>query len=229
MRYFWYISKAKIDTLAAQQETLFEHLRATLSGLVKAEVKLPVGSVGFELKSANPDPSLVHGLEKVEKKLRKQDLVRSAKVSSAGNPPLFFDFEGPAARLIWDGQFWAAALDGNTAVLLGGSAAHCVGGAVPEKPALSPSINPIASMDTLFENRADVGEKDRVSYTWAKVVQDSTRLGDLEALPRARGIAIFAGRFASTPWQTRRSGYHGRISEIIVGSPLYVEQVVSTE
>ena len=58
MRTFWYISKAKVDSLASQQETVLERLRATLSALVKAEVKVPVGSIGVELKSNNPEPSL---------------------------------------------------------------------------------------------------------------------------------------------------------------------------
>jgi hypothetical protein len=227
MRYFWYISKAKVESLASQQETVLERLRATLSALVKAELKVPVGSIGVELKSNNPEPSLIKLLERVENKLKAENLVRTAKDASTGGVPLFFEFGGPAARLIREGQFWAATVDGNTGVLLGGSAVHCIGGAVPEKPPLSPSINPIASMDALLENRAELGQEDRVSFTWAKVVQDSMQSGSLQDLPLGRGVAIFAARFAPVPWQIKRSGYQRRINSIIVGSPLYVEQVTS--
>jgi len=228
VRYFWYISKSKIETLASQQETALEHIRATLSALIKAEVKVPVvGSVGFELKSNAPEPGLIKMLARVEKKLADQTLVNTAEGASTGAVPLFFSFAGPSARVIREGQFWAATVNGSTGVLLGGSAAHCVGGAVPEKPPLSPSINPIASMDALFEKKAELGQDDRVSYTWAKVVQDSMPSGNLHDLPVGRGVAIFAGRFTPVPWQIQRSGYVGKLNGIIVGSPLYMEQITA--
>lgn len=227
MRYFWYVSKSKIDTLASQEETILERLRASLSALIKAEVKIPVGSIGIELKSNEPSASLLKLLDRVEGKLKDQSLVKTALEASTGGAPLFFSFEGPSARLIREGQFWAATVDQQTAVLLGGSAAHCIGGAVPEKPPLSPSINPIASMDTLFEKKAGKGQEDRASFTWAKIVQDSMHAGDPGNLPIGRGVAIFAARFAPVPWQVQRSGYKGKLHQILVGSPLYVEQVTS--
>jgi len=227
VRYFWYISKSKIDTLASQDETVFERLRAALSLLIKAEAKIPGASVGVELKSNPPSASLLRLLDRVERKLSDQTLVKTAEQASAGGAPLFFSFAGPSARLIREGQFWTATIDGSTAVLLGGSASHCIGGAVPEKPPLSPSIDPIASMDALFEGKAKKGQEDHASFTWAKIVQDSLHSNNPADLPVGRGIAIYATRLAPVPWQMQRSGYKGKLNQIIVGSPLYVEQVIS--
>ena len=42
-------------------------------------------------------------------------------------------------------------------------------------------------------------------------------------LAAARGIAIFAARFAPVPGQIQRSGHKGKLNQILVGSPLYVE------
>jgi hypothetical protein len=159
--------------------------------------------------------------------LRDQNLVKTAEEASSGGVPLFFSFGGPSGRLIREGQFWSATIDGTTAVLLAGSAAHCVGGAVPEKPPLSPSINPIASMDAMFENKAGEGQEERASFTWAQIVKDSLYWGTSADLPVSRGIAIFAARFTPVPWQLQRSGYKGRLNQILVGSPIYVEQITS--
>jgi hypothetical protein len=227
VRYFWYISKGKLDSLSSQNETIFERVRAALSLLIKAEAKLPVASVGIELKSNESSVSLIQLLGGVEKKLRDQNLVKTAEEASSGGVPLFFSFGGPSGRLIREGQFWSATIDGTTAVLLAGSAAHCVGGAVPEKPPLSPSINPIASMDAMFENKAGEGQEERASFTWAQIVKDSLYWGTSADLPVSRGIAIFAARFTPVPWQLQRSGYKGRLNQILVGSPIYVEQITS--
>lgn len=227
MRYFWYISQSKIDYLAGQDEGVFERLRAALSLLIKAEAKLPVASVGIELKSNQPSQNLVRQLDRAEKKLTDGTRIRTAEEAATGEVPLFFSFNGPSARSIREGQFWTATIHGSTAVLLGGSAAHCIGGAVPEKPPLSPSINPLASMDALFENRAENGQEDRASYTWSTIMGDSIHSGSAADLPVSRGVAIYAARLAPVPWQMQRSGYKGKLSHIVVGSPLYVEQVSS--
>ena len=225
MRYFWYISKSKIDSLAAQDQSAFERMRAALSILIKAEAKLPVASVGIELKANEPSADLVRQLDRVEKKLEDNAFVKTVEGASTGDVPLFFFFKGPSARIIRDGQFWTATIDGSTAVLLGGSAAHCIGGAVPEKPGLSPSINPMASIGALFEHTEEKGQEDRASYTWSMIVRDSLQSGDPADLPLGYGVAIYAARFTPVPWQIQRSGYKGKLNHILVGSPLYVEQV----
>jgi hypothetical protein len=151
VRYFWYISKTKLDYLLSQQETIFDRLRANLSGLIKAEVSLPGGSITLEVEASGIDAKQIRILEKVEKKLRDVDLVKSIEDFSSRRQPLFFEFRGPAARLIQNGQFWVATLDRETAVLLGGSSAHCIGGPNPVNDAISPSVDPVGSMQFSLE------------------------------------------------------------------------------
>jgi hypothetical protein len=229
MRFFWYISKTKLDHLVSQQETAFDRLRASLSTLIKAEVKIPIGSIGVEMKTSQVDTKQVRILEKVEKDLRNADLVKSVEDFRAGRPVLFFEFHGPTARLIQNGQFWVATFDGETAILLGGSAAHCIGGSNPTSNAISPSADPLGSIESLLSH-GSTGEQlvNNLSYIWAMVARESmARLGGLSALPYAKGIAISAGSAKSEPAQIRKSGYEGQIDRIIVGSPIFVEQAAS--
>jgi hypothetical protein len=226
MRYFWYISQTKLDHLASQQETAFDWMRASLSALIKAEIKTPVASIGVEMKRPEIDPNQVRSLERVEKKLRNTGLVKSMEDFRAGRPVLFFEFQGRAARLIQDGQFWLATLVGETAILLAGSAAHCIGSSNPTSNAISPSADPLGSIESFLNPDSAGGERaNNLSYIWATVARESTeRLGAFEALPYAKGIAIFAGSAKSDFTLMKDSGYEGPIDRIVIGSPIFVEQ-----
>ena len=226
MRYFWYISQTKLDHLASQQETAFDRLRASLSALIKAEIKTPVASIGVEMKRPEVDPNQVRSLERLEKKLRHAGLVKSIEDFRAARPVLFFEFHGPAARLIQDGQFWLATLVGETAILLAGSAAHCIGSSNPPSNAISPSADPLGSIESFLSDGSTGGEPaNNLSYIWATVARESTeRLGGFEALPYAKGIAVLAGSAKSDFTLIRENGYEGPIDRIIIGSPIFVEQ-----
>jgi hypothetical protein len=229
MRYFWYISQTKVDHLASQQETAFDRLRASLSALIKAEVKTPIASIGVEMKRPEVDPNQIRILERVEKKLRNAGLVKSIEDFHTRKPVLFFQFHGPAARLVQDGQFWLATLVGETAILLAGSAAHCIGGSNPISNAISPSADPLGSIESFLNPGSAEGEgANNLSYIWATVARESIeRLGGFEALPYAKGIAISAGSAKSDLTQITDSGYEGPIDRIIIGSPIFVEQAAS--
>jgi len=145
--------------------------------------------------------------------LRKADLVKSTEDFRAGGPVLFFEFYGPTARLIQDEQFWVATLDIDSAILLAGSATHCIGGSNPVSKAVSPSADPLGSIESLLSHdSASEQFVNNLSYIWAIVVSESMqRLGGLSALPYAKGIAISAGWAKSDPAQIRESGYEGQI------------------
>jgi hypothetical protein len=229
MRYFWYISRTKLDHLASQQETALDRLRASLSALIKAEIKTPVASIGVEMKRPEVDPNQVRSLEGVEKKLGNAGLVKSIEDFRAGRPMLFFEFQGRAARLIQDGQFWLATKVGEAAILLAGSAAHCIGSSNPISNAISPSADPLGSIGSFLSDGSTGGERvNNVSYIWTTVARESIEgLGGFEALPYAKGIAIFAGSAKGDFSQIRESGYEGQIDRIIIGSPIFVEQAAS--
>jgi hypothetical protein len=227
MRFFWYLSKTKLDHLLSQQETTLGRLKAGLSSLIKAEIKVSAVSVGFERKTSELDAKQIRTLERVEKKLRDSSLVGSIEDYRSGEQPLFFEFQGPTARLIQDGQFWVATVDDKTAILLGGSATHCIGGPNPVKEAISPSIDPIESMQSLLVDHSEACDtqlENNLSYIWATVVSNSM-VGEFGSLPRTKGIAIFAGATKSNSAQTHGSGYGEQIDQILVGSPIFVEQV----
>jgi hypothetical protein len=144
-----------------------------------------------------------------------------------GSAALFFEFEGPTGRLIQDDQYWVATVMGKSAVLLGGSAAYVLGGATVKKDAISPSADPVGSLEAMFDTRGmNPGSmlSANISYMWAMIVKESSG-GSFEGLPRARGIAVYAGRSPSNKAQMRRSKYKGEINDVIVGSPIFVEQV----
>jgi hypothetical protein len=229
MRFFWYLSKTKLDHLLSQQKTPLDSLNAGLASLIKAEIKVPFVSVGLERKSSEVDAKQIRALEKVEKKLRDSGAVGAIGDYSAGRQPLFFDFHGPAARLIQDGQFWIASLEGRTAVLLAGSATHCIGGPNPVENVISPSVDPMGSIQSLMSHHRQTEDKqlaNELSFIWAMIASNSN-VGEFDSLPRTKGIAIFAGTTKGDSAQIQCSGYDGDIDQIIVGSPLFVEQVAS--
>jgi hypothetical protein len=231
VRHFWYISKTKLDHLLTQQETIFDRLRASLSGLIKAEIQTPIGSIGVEVKESKIDAKQVRNLEKIEKKLRDANLVKSIEDFGSRRQPLFFEFHGPTARLIQDGQFWVAMLDSQTAVILVGSSAHCIGATNLVSNAISPSIDPLGTIKSLMSHGSTPDEAQLVSnlsYVWASVVRESAaQLGAFSGLPFARGIAISAGAATNCPAHIRESGYEGEIQRIVAGSPIFVEQIAS--
>lgn len=205
-------------------------MKAGLSSLIKAEIKVSIVSVGLERKSSEVDAKQIRALEKVEKKLRDSHAVSSVGDYQSGRQSLFFEFHGPTARLIQDGQFWVATVDVKTAVLLAGSASHCIGGPNPVANVISPSIDPIGSMQSLLSHRYEIEDTQLANnlwYIWATVVSNS-KVG-LRSLPRTKGIAIFAGATKIDAAQIECSGYDTEIDQIIVGSPLFVEQVASPD
>jgi hypothetical protein len=220
VRVFWYISKTKVDQMLSQRETLFDKLEKTISASFKAEIKIPIVSVGAEAKFSEVDPNQIKNLEKLERQLRNSGLVRTIEELEHGNQPLFFEFQAQSARLIQGGQFWVAGLEGKTGVLLVGSAAHCVG-ASSEKDLISPSANPLGSINALFEKKhLEVGMGHDLFYAWSCIIDESVhQLGDFNALPRAKGIAVFAGS-----WKDNASE-NQQFERIFVGSPIFVEQI----
>jgi len=226
MRFFWYLSKTKLDHLLSQQKRPLD-----LPSLIKAEIRVSMVSVGLERKSSEVDAKQIRALEKLEKKLRDSGAVGSIGDCRGGRQPLFFEFHGPAARLIQDGQFWIASLEGSTAVLLAGSASHCIGGPNPDANFISPSVDPIGSIQSLMSHdheTEDMQLGNQLSFFWARIIGNAN-VDEFGSLPRIKGIAIFAGATKCDSAQIKYSGYDADIDQIVVGSPLFVEQVASLD
>src|SRR5690349_19627941 len=63
MRFFWYL-ETKLDHLFSQQGTPLDTLKAGLSSLIKAEIKVSIVSVGLERKSSEVDAKQIRALER---------------------------------------------------------------------------------------------------------------------------------------------------------------------
>jgi hypothetical protein len=209
--------------MLSQRETLVDKLEKTISASFKAEIKIPVVSVGAEAKFSEVNPNQIKDLEKLEKQLRNSGLVRTIEELELGRQPLFFEFRAQSGRLIQEGQFWVAGLEGKTGVLLVGSAAHCVGASISERILISPSADPLGSINALFEKKNfEVGMGQDLFYAWSCITDESVRqLGDFNALPYAKGIAVFAGSCKDNAARNQQ------FQRILVGSPIFVEQIES--
>jgi hypothetical protein len=126
--------------------------------------------------------------------------------------------------------FWVASLVGEVGVLLVGSVRHAIGAAAAPPITFSPSYDPIGAVRRFFEPTNDqppepVGlHEDWAAAGWQEVMRAS--VGDPESFPCTRGIAQYAGSFAiSTPLSASVHSGGGQAHRIVIGSPLWVEQI----
>jgi hypothetical protein len=172
-------------------------------------------SVNLKLE-VDPKPSLIRKLEKLAQKLKKRRMVCTPDEIRAGAQHLLFQFDGPTGKLFRDGQFCIATAMGSCAVLLVGAASNCFGAQGQTENEISPSADPIKSLQALMRDEHETSA-DSFFYLWSTILKPSPKGVPFASLPITRGIGIYAGRF-------RYSDYETKIEEIIVGSPVFVEQ-----
>jgi hypothetical protein len=220
MRVFWYISKTKVDTLTGDDRHWTDRLGAHV------RFSLPLVEVGVEA-TGPPDRGLIGKLERLERRAKRDAAVLS--VGEIGSePPVLFRFEGWSARVVLTDEFWVAAVDGSSAVLLTGWAGHAIGGAPGELGTISSSVNPMWAVQELAEGTENEWTAANVSDAWATIFRDGTRLLGADALPRTQGLAVYAGWQRAVDENVARSGWTEPIERVVVGSPIFVEQVATT-
>lgn len=100
-----------------------------------------------------------------------------------------------------------------------------VGGLSTEKDVISPSVNPIEAIENAFRGVDDEQTLPRVlSFAWQSIWRSQS---DATALPQVWGLAVFAGRFPTIKAEVRRAGKR-ELTEMIVGSPVFVQQIEAT-
>lgn len=215
---YWYISRDKLTALPPSG-SLHKRLFA------RAKVSVGLASVEAGIGPGGDAASLSKSVEVAEQRLRKQGDVAplSDDVKPPGRP--FFDFEGPAVRMILDNSFWTAVAAGDKAVLLAGSAANSIGAKSGQPDfRFSPSADPIGALEDLEKGLPPQRHRgwSSLSYAWAALMTHGTDLIEIDALPRVRGLAIYAGLgpTASGNWPIM-----DRMAYTVVGSPLFVEQM----
>lgn len=225
---FWYVSRAKLEALGAHGGSWRDRLggKARLGfGAAGVEVGLdPIGS---------GNPRIARAVARAESKIEQEEEVVAAEDVPRRGAVRYFRWAGPSARATVhdaeEGIFWTAAVCGEVGVLLVGSLANAIGST--QAVAFSPSVDPVGAVKQMFDTSlltpASHSEQYQAFavYGWAQVMDSG--LGDLASLPHTSGIAQYAGgREVESPvGLAKELG----IRHLVVGSPIWVEQVSSSE
>lgn len=200
-------------------------------GLLKRlDLRLTVGPPGVAVTAglrARDLKALQVMVDRVDRTIRKGAMAPSAADSITGRPPPLFTFEGPAGRLADSGVLWLAGVGDGVGFLLAGSATNAVA-TVPEQPGmLSPSADPVGTVQRFFDARADPShDQDMAAYVWATVLSATAPAGGLSAAPRVRGVAVYAGRIPIDPSSRRiEDSTAATVRNLLIGSPMWAEQI----
>jgi hypothetical protein len=220
MNIYWYVSKAKLDLLKDQSPGLLGGITAQLS------FRLPFVSGSL---SGTEQSRLVEDLMRVIKRLRAEYVIKSFADLDDTESPIIVAFEGNAARQVSEDVFWLAMEHGDTGCLLAGSAEFAIGAPAKAEHLLSPSADPVGAVKAAFKKDDDLSDSSEgariplsasLSYAWRVLMSESSE----GSLPRVGGLAIFARTVKAEEAQVRGVG-KGSIRRIVVGTPIYVQQV----
>jgi len=212
---YLYLSEAKIKQLA---ETSPQFIRGIAANLT---FKLPLleGSL-----SGKNDGRLISELQRVEKSIRREDVVPSFSEIVGHQPPRFFSFYGSAGRMIDHQVFWLAMHGRSTALLLVGSSGYVLGSPPSEGGGISPSADPIGALQTIFKENMPPDESlaSRLSYIWQATYEKSEITEG--TVPSVEGLALFVRSVPADEFQMDRVNCKD-LKKVIIGTPLYVRQV----
>lgn len=250
-RWFWYLSPRKLTQLSVPQNGwgfLTE---------VKNSPALVVGAPWAKLSSSsNVKSHLIKSIENIEREIRQQYNVLPADRINPGKAPLFFEFSGKAGRLVLresyknentgESIFILAGLHDKTGVLLLGSGSHILGANSAKPRFIDPSFDPVGALIDLLERQAGalgqynyysrVGKRqvDRLGlknlhectlYSFASALMESQMRSSLN---RVRSLAVFAAQVNVEGRKEIANVYLPNIDSVVVGSPIYVEQMEET-
>lgn len=215
---FWYISKNKVDLLR-------EMLTAPLPLLSSLAIKLKVPWVEAETKWDMSEPSSIATIPNLADAINLRYNIKPYEQLGPGESPTLVLFKGAATRVIQKSKFWVAMHEGTSSLLLAGSSSNVIGGLDAEKDVISPSVNPIEAIENAFRGVDDESTLPKVlSFAWQSIWRTQS---DATALPLVWGLAVFAGRFPANKAEMRRAGKRD-ITEMIVGSPVFIQQIELT-
>jgi hypothetical protein len=140
VRTFWYVSHDKLRALGAFDPSWLSRVHPN------AKVGLGPASVGVDIDGVK-SRTLRKAVARADRELQGQTGEVSHFISDSP-PAVYFDICGPACRMVIDDTFWVAAVVGDVAVLLVGSASNAVGAsaiAAMRRPG-SASMDPIGAL-----------------------------------------------------------------------------------
>nr|WP_157357545.1 hypothetical protein [Amycolatopsis nigrescens] len=222
-------------------------------GILRQRLKsadLEVGVPWAKLNThATPDANVIESMEKVEREIYRDHAVPSAsEIAHHGETPLFFQFEGYAGRILlresYEGDegecvFLMAGIQGEVGVLLlgAGSHAYCSTSASPRF--VDPSVDPVGALLVLMDkqqssnpySRAGIARNAKglspqacVSYSLGAALDE---IHAKSFMHRVRALAIASVVTPFYPHDLPSALGNSNVNRVIVGSPIYVEQLGS--
>lgn len=237
-RWFWYVSSAKLGSLK-QPERGWGILRQRFK-TADIEAGVPWAKLSTH---AEPGGHVIESVEKIEREIRRDHAVpASDEITEDGGVPLFFRFEGLAGHLLLresyedEGEcvFLAAGYQGTTGVLLLGAGSHVFGSAAATPRHVNPSVDPVGALLVLMERQASGAARTRAGiardadgFSPEECVRYSMQAALREIQQRSFMYPVRALAITSViiPCNYLTPDVH--IDRIIVGSPIYVEQLDS--
>src|SRR5262249_3031687 len=193
---------------------------------ISAQVSFKLPFISGSL-SGTERSRVVDDLRRVVRSLESEASIKLFDEIGSQETPAFVRFQGPAVRHVQDDVFWLATYANRAALLLAGSVGFAIGGTPALGSSLSPSADPVSAIKAAFAEDGQTGGvgaglSARLSYAW----QELMRAGDEASgpLPNAGGIAFFARTVVTDKAQMQRAG-KGHIETLVIGTPLYVEQL----
>jgi hypothetical protein len=216
-RTFWYISDDK-----------FESFKERPSWIRRLNKKAQLGKAGFvvgvELPPA-PEMTRVELVRKNERRLAQE--ATSLADAAGGDAPRLFMFAGAAVRHVEKGVLWIAGFGDGICFLLVGSASNAIGTPLAqssEQEVFSPTVDPLGTIQRFFSHEQSTAPDGPADYLWSAVAATQMQFGGFGAAPRVAGIAQYAGRTDVANWLAKQADVEGA-SSLVIGSPLFVEQV----
>jgi hypothetical protein len=190
-------------------------------------------------------PNAKRDLTRVDNALRREYSIKQYYELGKGDAPVWFAFEGPAARFVTSRTFWVGMQHGDIGLVLGGSAQFAIGSQAKREGEFSVSVDPIRALLETFRDPRVRHAATQLAFAWGTIMNNVSCGG---VLPRVEGLAIFARTFlmdddglakvkagaraalmsrrvkASTPARKVESE-DLKIRLLVVGTPLYVRQV----
>lgn len=215
MRVLLYASDDKLKTISGQPRWL-DRLDLGLAAGV------PGAQVTGGLRPRDP-ATLLQLVDEAERKIGHDHAARRLAESVSGRPPRLFSFEGPAGHLDEDGVFWVAGIEDDVGFLLAGSSDNTMATPVARlNSVLSPSVDTIGTVKRFFESKGAPDNSSALIYAWKSVLATTNDAGGLEAAPWVSGVAVYAGRISVE--DARIPSWEPPVANVVVGSPLWVEQ-----
>lgn len=198
--------------------------------LKRLDLSLTVGPPGASVTAglrARDLQTLQAMVDRADRTIRKGGTARPLTDSITGRPPPLFTFAGPAGRLADSGVLWFAGVGDGAGFLLAGSAINAIAKVPEQSGTLSPTADPVGTVQRFFESRAEPGrDSDMAAYVWATVLSSTAQSGGLSAAPWVAGIAVYAGRIAIDPSPGRvEDSSAATVRNLLIGSPMWVEQL----